>query len=114
MRTQDEAPDAPAATIGGEAAAPRVVRGPRDQLTPLGLVRILGQVTAILFVPIVGGTIAGIALDRILGTTPLCVLAGFGLGNVVAIVGIALLIRSGRRKYGPASSELDLHRLGGR
>jgi len=134
VRTQDQAPDAPATTIG-EALAPHAGSGEgvarpvglgrespqgkggrasHDELTPLGLVRILGQVTVILFVPMVGGAVAGIVLDRILGTTPLFVLGGFGLGNVVAIVGIALLIRSGRRRYGRASSELDLHRLGGR
>ncbi len=83
------------------------------QLTPIGLVRILGQVTVILFVPMVGGAVAGIILDRILGTTPLCVLGGFGLGNVVAVIGIALLIRSGRRKYGPVRS-IDVDRIDGR
>ncbi|HYM82823.1 MAG TPA: AtpZ/AtpI family protein, partial [Candidatus Dormibacteraeota bacterium] len=70
------------------------------RLTPLGLFRILGQVTVIMFVPILGGTIVGIVLDRTLGTTPVLFLAAFGLGNLVAILGIALLIRSGLRKYG--------------
>ncbi len=69
-----------------------------NQLTPIGLVRILGQVTIILFVPIVGGAIAGLILDRMLATTPLWFLVGFGAGNVVAIAGIALYIRAGQRR----------------
>ena len=74
------------------------------QLTPIGLLKILGQVTLILVVPMVGGAVAGIGLDAILGTTPICVLSGFGVGNLIAIVGIWLYIRSGMRRYGTGSS----------
>jgi hypothetical protein len=68
------------------------------QLTPLALVGILARVTAIMFIPIVGGSVAGLVLDKVAATTPLGFLVGFGLGNVVAVVGIALLIRSGQRR----------------
>jgi F0F1-type ATP synthase assembly protein I len=68
------------------------------QLTPLGLIRILGQVTAIMVVPVVGGAVAGIVVDRMLGTSPLCVLIGLGVGTVVSAIGIWLLIRAGVRK----------------
>ena len=68
------------------------------QLTPVGLIRILGQVSAIVVIPMVGGAVAGLLLDAWLGTSPLCVLSGFAVGNVVAIGGIWLYIRAhGRR-----------------
>ena len=38
------------------------------QLTPMGLVKILGQVTAIMVIPISAGAVAGLILDRKLGT----------------------------------------------
>ena len=70
------------------------------QLTPIGLVKIMGHVFLILLIPMVGGAVAGIVLDTILGTSPICVLSGFGVGNLIAIVGIWLYIRSGMRRYG--------------
>jgi hypothetical protein len=69
------------------------------QLTPMGLIRILGQVTLIMLVPMVGGAVAGLVLDAILGTSPICVLSGFVVGNVVAIIGIWLYIRSRAPRY---------------
>lgn len=68
------------------------------QLTPLGLVKILGQVTAIMVIPMVGGAVAGIVLDAILGTSPLCVLLGLGVGTLISAIGVRLLIRAGVRK----------------
>ena len=68
------------------------------QLTPLGLVKILGQVTAIMVIPMVGGAVAGIVLDGILGTSPLCVLLGLGVGTLISAIGVRLLIRAGVRK----------------
>jgi F0F1-type ATP synthase assembly protein I len=62
-------------------------------LTPLGLIRILGHVSAIMAIPMVGGAVAGILLDRAQGTSPLFVLSGFAIGNLVAIIGIWLYIR---------------------
>jgi hypothetical protein len=68
------------------------------QLTPLGLIRILGQVTAIMVIPLVGGAVAGLILDGVLGTSPLFVLIGLGLGTLISAIGIWLLIRAGVRK----------------
>jgi ABC-type enterobactin transport system permease subunit len=68
------------------------------QLTPLGLIRILAQVTAIMVIPMVGGAVAGIVLDRTQGTSPLFVLIGLGVGTLISAVGIWLLIRAGVRK----------------
>lgn len=68
------------------------------QLTQMGLVKILGQVTAIMVIPIVGGAVAGLILDRTLDTSPLLVLSGLGVGTLIAAVGIWLLIRAGVRK----------------
>jgi hypothetical protein len=67
------------------------------QLTPEALIRILGQVTLIMVIPIVGGTVAGLALDALLGTSPVLVLVGLGAGTVIASIGIWLLIRAGLR-----------------
>ena len=68
------------------------------QLTPLGLIRILAQVTAIMVIPMVGGAVAGLVLDGVLGTSPLLVLIGLSLGTLIAAIGIRLLIRAGVRK----------------
>ncbi len=68
------------------------------QLTPMGLVKILGQVTAIMVIPIVGSAVAGLILDRMLGTSPFLALVGLAAGTVIAAVGIWLLIRSGVRR----------------
>jgi hypothetical protein len=81
-----------------------------EQLTPIGLVKILGQVTLILVIPMAGGAVAGIVLDAILGTSPICVLSGFGVGNVIAIAGIWLFIRRGVRRYGAGPVEEARHR----
>jgi hypothetical protein len=68
------------------------------QLTPIGLVKILGLVTLIMVIPMVGGAVAGLILDRVLGTTPLLVLTGLGVGTLIAAIGIWLLIRAGVRR----------------
>ena len=68
------------------------------QLTPMGLVKILGQVTAIMVIPIVGSAVVGLILDRMLGTSPMLALAGLAAGTAVAAIGIRLLIRSGVRR----------------
>ncbi|MBA4170275.1 MAG: hypothetical protein H0X68_07700 [Chloroflexi bacterium] len=68
------------------------------QLTPLGLLKILAQVTAIMVIPVVGGTVAGIVIDSSLGTAPLAVLIGLGIGTLVSVIGIWILIRTGVRK----------------
>jgi hypothetical protein len=68
------------------------------QLTPEGLIKILGQVTLIMVIPMVGGTVAGLVADLALGTEPLFVLSGLGIGTVLSAIGVWLLIRAGVRK----------------
>ncbi len=71
------------------------------QLTPSGLVKIMGLVTLIMVIPIVGGSVTGLILDGVFGTSPLLVLIGLAVGSLVAAAGIWLLIRAGvRRGYG--------------
>ena len=71
------------------------------QLTPLGLIKIMGHVTLIMVIPIVGGAVLGLLLDRGQGTSPLFVFSGFAIGNLVAISGIWIYIRwHTRRGYG--------------
>jgi len=67
------------------------------QLTPMGLVKILAQVTAIMVIPMVGGAVAGLLIDRARETSPLFVLIGLLLGTAVSAVGVWLLIRAGTR-----------------
>lgn len=69
------------------------------QLTSFGLIKILGHVSAIVVIPILGGAVAGIVLDKILGTSPICVLSGFAVGNLIAILGIWLYIRVNRPRW---------------
>jgi len=64
------------------------------QLTPADLVRILGYVTLILVVPMVGGTVLGLVLDAMLRTSPIGALGGLTVGSLVAATGIWLFIRA--------------------
>jgi NhaP-type Na+/H+ or K+/H+ antiporter len=68
------------------------------QLTPTGLIKIMGLVTFIMVVPMVGGAVSGLVLDGLLGTSPLLVLIGVGVGTLIAAIGIWLLIRTGVRR----------------
>ena len=68
------------------------------QLTPTGLIKIMGLVTLIMVVPMVGGVVAGLVLDELLGTSPLLVLSGVVIGSLIAAIGIWLLIRAGARR----------------
>ena len=78
------------------------------QLTPTGLVKILGLVTLIMVSPIVGASIAGLVLDGVFGTSPLLVLIGLAVGSLIAAIGIWLLIRAGaRRGFGGGTSNGD-------
>jgi len=77
------------------------------QLTPMGLVKILGQVTAIMVIPIVAGAIAGLVLDRNLDTSPLWVLCGLAAGTLISAIGIWLLIRAGVRKGYTRGKQVD-------
>ncbi len=75
------------------------------QLTPTGLVKILGLVTLIMVIPIVGASVAGLVLDGVFGTSPLLVLIGLAVGSLIAAIGIWLLIRAGaRRGFGDGTS----------
>ena len=76
------------------------------QLTPTGLIKLLGLVTLIMALPMVGGAVAGLVLDGVLGTSPLLVLIGLTVGSLIAAIGIWLLIRAGiRRGYGGGTSD---------
>ncbi|HET6381310.1 MAG TPA: AtpZ/AtpI family protein [candidate division Zixibacteria bacterium] len=55
--------------------------------------------TLILVVPMVGGTVLGLALDAMLETSPLLVLSGLVVGSLAAATGIWLYIRSRAGRY---------------
>jgi hypothetical protein len=67
-------------------------------LTPTGLIKIMGLVTLIMVVPMMGGAVSGLVMDGLLGTSPLFVLIGVGVGTLIAAIGIWLLIRTGVRR----------------
>jgi hypothetical protein len=77
------------------------------QLTPMGLVKLMGLVTLIMVIPIVGGAVAGLILDGMLATRPLLVLAGLAVGTLIAAIGIWLLIRAGVRRGYTRSDRVD-------
>ncbi len=68
------------------------------QLTPTGLIKIMGLVTLIMVIPMMGGAVTGLVLDELMGTSPLLVLIGVGVGTLIAAIGIWLLIRAGARR----------------
>jgi hypothetical protein len=57
-----------------------------DQRESFGPGRVLGQVTLIVALPLLGGVIAGLVADSVLGTSPLLVLGGLALGSLVTAV----------------------------
>jgi F0F1-type ATP synthase assembly protein I len=61
-----------------------------------GPARILGDVTLIMVVPMLGGVVLGLVLDARAGTSPIFVLSGLVIGSVVSILGIWLYIRTRR------------------
>jgi len=77
------------------------------QRTPAGLLKVLGHVTLIVAVPMVGGAVAGMLIDGLGGSSPLFVLCGFVLGNLVAVVGIWLYVRVQRRRIAAAPDDGD-------
>lgn len=61
-----------------------------------GPARILGEVTLIMAVPMLGGVVVGLVLDAQAGTSPIFVLGGLVIGSLVSAFGIWLYIRTRR------------------
>ena len=62
-----------------------------------GPARILGEVTLIMLVPMLGGVVVGLVLDAQAGTSPVFVLGGLAVGSLVSALGIWLYIRKRQR-----------------
>ena len=73
--------------------------------TSPGPARILGDVTLIMVVPMLGGVVIGLVLDAQAGTSPIFVLGGLLLGSLASAIGIWLYIRARRPR--PTSAETD-------
>ncbi len=73
--------------------------------TSPGPARILGDVTLIMAVPMLGGVVIGLVLDAQAGTSPIFVLGGLLLGSLASAIGIWLYIRARRPR--PPSAEPD-------
>jgi F0F1-type ATP synthase assembly protein I len=65
--------------------------------TSPGPARILGEVTLIMAIPMLGGVVIGIVLDAQAGTSPIFVLGGLVVGSITSALGIWLYIRNRRR-----------------
>jgi F0F1-type ATP synthase assembly protein I len=65
--------------------------------TSPGPTRILGEVTLIMVVPMLGGVVVGLVLDAQAGTSPIFVLGGLVLGSLASVAGIWLYIRRRQR-----------------
>jgi len=65
--------------------------------TSPGPARILGEVTLIMVIPMLGGVVIGLMLDAQAGTSPIFVLGGLVLGSLTSAVGIWLYIRKRQR-----------------
>jgi Putative F0F1-ATPase subunit Ca2+/Mg2+ transporter len=73
--------------------------------TSPGPARILGEVTLIMAVPMLGGVVAGLVLDAQAGTSPIFVLGGLVIGSLVSAIGIWLYIRLRRPRPRDAGPE---------
>jgi F0F1-type ATP synthase assembly protein I len=62
-----------------------------------GPARILGEVTLIMAVPMLGGVVIGIVVDAQAGTSPIFVLGGLVVGSLVSALGIWVYIRKRQR-----------------
>jgi hypothetical protein len=56
--------------------------------------RVLGQVTLIVALPLIGGVVAGLIADGALGTSPLFVLSGLAIGSLVTVLWLRGFITS--------------------
>ena len=61
--------------------------------TSAGPGRILGEVTLIMAVPMLGGVVVGLVFDAQAGTSPIFVLGGLVLGSLASAIGIWMYIR---------------------
>ena len=82
------------------------------QLTPMGLIKIMGLVTLIMVVPMVGGVVAGLVLDELLGTSPLLVLSGVVIGSLRGFAGADALAVQDRQPITTAAPMTTLSRTG--
>ena len=56
--------------------------------------RVLGQVTLIVALPLIGGVVAGLIADGALETSPLFVLSGLAIGTLVTVLWLRGFITS--------------------
>lgn len=73
--------------------------------TSPGPARILGEVTLIMAVPMLGGVVVGLVLDAQAGTSPIFVLSGLVIGSLASAIGIWLYIRFRRPRPRDAGPE---------
>ena len=72
-----------------------------EQRQSFGPGRVLGQVTLIVALPLLGGVVTGLVVDGISGTTPLFVLAGMAIGTLVTILWLRSFITTNAARLRP-------------
>ena len=72
-----------------------------------GIGRSLLLVTLATAGPMLGGAAVGMALDAAMGTSPLFLLVGFAVGNLLAVIAVWLLVRAYRRRS-PGATQREL------
>jgi hypothetical protein len=88
-----------------------------EQRQSFGPGRVLGQVTLIVALPLLGGVVAGLVIDGIAGTTPLFVLSGLVIGSLVTILWLRSFITTNAarlRSPSGANDASDTSEPGGR
>ena len=65
-----------------------------EQRQSFGPGRVLGQVSMIVALPVLGGVVAGLIADAMLRTSPLFVLSGLAIGTLVTVIWLRGFITS--------------------
>jgi hypothetical protein len=65
-----------------------------EQRQSFGPGRVLGQVSMIVALPVLGGVVAGLIADAMLRTSPLLVLSGLAIGTLVTVIWLRGFITS--------------------
>ena len=78
-----------------------------QQRQTFGPGRVLGQVTLIVALPLVGGVIAGLVADGSLGTSPLFVVSGLVIGSIVTALWLRWFIGTNMARLRGDASALD-------
>ena len=78
-----------------------------EQRQSFGPGRVLGQVSLMVALPLLGGAIAGLVADNVLETAPLFVLSGLAVGTVVTVLLLRRFIATNAARLRAAPTRRD-------